>query len=163
MLVPSHTSAQVTLGHPVLPMASISSVLIFFTTLASLRLPPECTRPRQASPASSQALPLQQRSRALVWRGSQKEGGMGGAVPWGPRLHAQGTFSLAKDWRCSFRLVGRRGLGERKGGLPLERLGLPCGQRERAPGGGDARAHDCSMTNRLGTAGVRPQDGAGRA
>lgn len=88
---------------------------------------------------------------------------MGGAVPWVPRPHTQCVFSLVKVWKYLFGLVNRRGLGERKGGLPLERIGLPGGQRERAPGGGDARAHHSSMTNRLGTAGVRPQDGAGRS
>lgn len=85
---------------------------------------------------------------------------MGGAVPWGPHPHTQDIFSLAKVWRWHFGLVGGRGLGERKGGLPLERVAeRTAGTRS---GGGDARAHDCSMTNRLGTAGVRPQDGAGR-
>lgn len=156
---------QATLGHTVhlIGFYQLSLSWLFHNSgLASASPgvhPPTPRRPQ----TSSQALPLQQQSRARLWLGSQKEGGMGGAVLWGPRPHTQRVFSLAKVWKCLFGLVNRRGLGERKGALPLERTGLPGGQRERAPGGGDARAHHSSMTNRLGTAGVRPQDGAGRS
>lgn len=154
-----------TLGRKPHSLASVSSVLLgFLTTLASLRLPRECTRLRPASPdlfpssASAAAVTCASRGGG----GSQKEGGMGGAVPWGhaPTLKAFSHWrrfgSAASDWSMGV------ASGERKGGLLLEKTGLPGGPRERAPGGGDARAHHSSMTNRLGTAGVRPQDGAGR-
>lgn len=124
------------------PHCLLSALSLFFsfsTTLASLWLPRECTRPRPASPDK---FPSSATAAAVTCASPPEEpkGRRGGrGRPTGSRPYTQDASSLAKVWRYRFGLVGRRGLGERKGGPALERPGLPGGRTAGTRSGGWGR------------------------
>lgn len=117
---------------------------------------PRSEQPHPSNPAldSSTAAAV---TRSALRRAKEDVEGGGAGLPSPP-------LPPGPAWKRRLRLANRHSVGvatrgpERKGGRVRERRGC-LGDAGGALGGGEA-SPGCSMTNRLGTAGVRPREKA---